>query len=67
MPLCRQALEIRRATLGEAHPDSFGSLLSLALLHRRWGPPRPPCLYSSRAAEITRAALGEDHPTYAQA
>jgi tetratricopeptide (TPR) repeat protein len=31
-PLCREALAIRKQTLGDAHPDYAGSLNNLALL-----------------------------------
>ena len=42
VPLYRQALEIRRAALGEGHLDYAGSLNNLASLYRRWATTRRP-------------------------
>ena len=37
VPLFRQALEVRRKALGEAHPDYADSLNNLAGLYREMG------------------------------
>ena len=37
LPLYRQALEIRRAALGEGHPDYAVSLINLAVVYRAMG------------------------------
>jgi hypothetical protein len=63
--LCKQALEIRRAALGERHPGYAASLDNLAGLFRetgRYAEAEPLC---KQALEIRRAALGERHPDYA--
>jgi tetratricopeptide (TPR) repeat protein/CHAT domain-containing protein len=64
-PLYRQALEIRKAVLGENHPDYATSLNNLAYfyyLQGNYAKAEPLC---RQALEITKAVLGEKHPNYA--
>ena len=65
LPLCRQALEIRRTALGENHPDYAGSLNNLALLYHSMGDYAAALPLLRQALEIRRIALGENHPDYA--
>ncbi len=65
LPLCRQAVEIRRATLGENHPDYVTTLSSLAMLYRAMGDLAAALPLYRQAVEICRATLGEGHPNYA--
>ncbi|KPQ32078.1 MAG: TPR repeat [Phormidesmis priestleyi Ana] len=61
-PLYVKALEIRKAELGERHPDTARSLDNLAGLYRshgRYGEAEP--LYI-KALEIRKTELGERHP-----
>jgi CHAT domain-containing protein/Tfp pilus assembly protein PilF len=65
-PLCRQALEIRKAALGEAHPDYAASLNNLAGIYWAQGNyARAEPLYR-QASDILKKLLGENHPDYAQ-
>jgi tetratricopeptide (TPR) repeat protein len=64
-PLYREALEIRRETFGDRHPDVAQSLNNLAELLRatgRYDQAEP--LYRE-ALDITREALGPRHPDVA--
>ena len=64
-PLYRQALEIRKQTLGEKHPAYAESLNTLAVLYMaRATTPRPAAL--AKALEIRKQALGENSPWYAE-
>ncbi len=65
LPLYRQALEIRRTTLGENHPDYANSLNNLAVLYREMGDYAAALPLYRQALEIRRTTLGEDHPDYA--
>ena len=61
-PLYVQALEIRKAELGDRHPDTAQGLNNLALLYDsqgRYGEAEP--LYV-QALEIRKAELGDRHP-----
>lgn len=65
-PLSRDALNIRRTTLGEENPGYAQSLNNLAFLLRakgRYDEAEP--LYRE-ALDIRRTTLGEAHPDYAQ-
>jgi CHAT domain-containing protein/tetratricopeptide (TPR) repeat protein len=64
-PLYRQALEVRRAALGEAHPDYAASLNNLAALYHAKGDYAAAEPLYRQALEVRRAALGEAHPDYA--
>jgi tetratricopeptide (TPR) repeat protein len=60
--LCLQALAIRKARLGEQHPDTATSLNNLAGLYQaqgRYDEAEP--LYQ-QALAIMRERLGEQHP-----
>ena len=60
--MCLQALEIRKARLGEQHPDTAASLNNLAVLYEaqgRYDEAEP--LYQ-QALAIMRERLGEQHP-----
>jgi tetratricopeptide (TPR) repeat protein len=65
--MLRQALEIRKQSVGENHPDYAQSLNNLGELYLEMG------LYSKaeenlrQALEILKRALGESHPSYAEA
>ncbi len=64
-PMCRRAMEVRRAALGDGHPAYATSLHRLAGLYKSmgdFGSAEPLC---RRAMEIRREALGERHPAYA--
>ena len=64
-PLYVQAMEIRKAALGEQHPNYAGSLNNLALLYYNMADlSRAEPLYV-QSMEIFKAALGEQHPEYA--
>jgi tetratricopeptide (TPR) repeat protein len=65
-PLFLQAMEIRRAALGEHHPDYAESLNDLAELYREMGRFADAEPLYERAAEIRRTALGEYQPGYAE-
>jgi hypothetical protein len=65
-PLYRQALEVRRTALGEAHPDFAQSLNNLAELYRATGNYAAAEPLYRQALEVWRAALGEAHPDFAQ-
>ena len=63
--LFRQALEIDRATIGEAHPAYANHLNNLAGVVQAQGRyPEAEGLYR-QALEIDRATIGEGHPSYA--
>jgi CHAT domain-containing protein len=64
-PLYRQALEIRRKSLGEAHPDYASSLESLATLYYSLGDYARAEPLFRQALEIRQKSLGEAHPDYA--
>jgi CHAT domain-containing protein/tetratricopeptide (TPR) repeat protein len=64
-PFYRQALEVRRAALGETHPDYATSLNNMAELYRLKGDYVLAERLLRQALEVERAALGEAHPDYA--
>jgi CHAT domain-containing protein len=64
LPLLRQALEVRRAALGEAHPHFATSLNNLASLYHAMGDHAAALPLYRQALEVTRAALGEAHPDF---
>ena len=60
--LCVRALEIKKAELGDRHPDTAASLNNLAALYGsqgRYGEAEP---FYLEALEITKAELGDRHP-----
>jgi len=63
--LIRQALDIGRATIGEAHPDYATNLDNLARAVRDQGRPAEAEALFRQALDIDRATIGEAHPTYA--
>src|SRR5262249_48053522 len=65
LPLFRQALDVRRTALGEAHPDFAQSLNNLATLYQDMGEHAAALPLFRQALEIRRAALGEGHPSFA--
>jgi CHAT domain-containing protein len=61
-PIYKQALAIRKAQLGDNHPDTATSLNNLAALYRfqgRYSEAEP--IYK-QALAITKAQLGDNHP-----
>ena len=60
--LCRQALEIRRTTLGTEHPDYAASLNNLARVLEATGQYAEAKPLYQQAVEIVRTALGDEHP-----
>jgi tetratricopeptide (TPR) repeat protein len=58
-PLYRRSMEIRRATLGEGHPDYAMSLSNLGLLYHAMGKYAAAVPFLRQAVEISRATLGE--------
>jgi tetratricopeptide (TPR) repeat protein len=62
----QDALAIRRAALGERHPDVAQSYNNLATAYLDLGEPAKAVEYCEKALAIRRAALGERHPHVAQ-
>ena len=63
--LYRQALEIDRATIGEAHPDYASGLNNLAMVVDDQGRFADAEELYRQALKIDRATIGEAHPDYA--
>jgi CHAT domain-containing protein/tetratricopeptide (TPR) repeat protein len=64
-PLLQRALDLRRAALGERHPDIAQSLISLAAVRYKKGDYQASEPLTREALEILRSALGEAHPQLA--
>ena len=64
-PLYQQALAIRRAALGEQHPDYAESLQYLGALCESLGRLAEAKRQTQEALAIRRQTVGEDHPDYA--
>ena len=61
-PLCREALDARRATLGDKHPKTLVSVSSLASLFQSQGKlVQAEALYRE-ALLLRREILGDKHP-----
>src|SRR5262249_60652532 len=60
-----KALAIRRAALGERHPDVATSYHNLAIAYGDLGEPAKAVEYHEKALAILRTALGERHPDVA--
>ena len=60
----RQALEVRRALLGEKHTDCAASLTVLACLYHDEGDYQAALPLYKQALGTYQAALGEKHPSY---
>ncbi len=60
--LHERALDIRRKTLGEEHPDVANSLNNLALVYLATGDYDRAREFHERALDIRRKTLGEQHP-----
>jgi tetratricopeptide (TPR) repeat protein len=60
-----QALAIRRATLGEQHPDTIANLSLIALIDDSRGKYLEAEATQQQVLAIRRATLGEQHPTTA--
>jgi CHAT domain-containing protein/Tfp pilus assembly protein PilF len=65
LPLAQKALEIRKAVLGEHHPDYADSLNRLALLYENQGDYAKAASLCREALQIRKQVLGERHPAYA--
>lgn len=65
-PYYKQALEIRRIALGEAHPDFIMSLNNLGELYWKMGDYKAAEPIYKQALEIKKKTLGEEHPSYAE-
>ena len=63
--LYRQALDIYRATIGEAHPDYAACLSNFAIVVKEQGRYTEAEGLYRKSLEIDRATIGESHPTYA--
>ena len=63
--LLRQALEIRRTTLGEEHPRYATSLNNLARILQETDQSAEAEPLYRQALEIRRTTLGAEHPDYA--
>jgi tetratricopeptide (TPR) repeat protein len=61
-PLFREALEIKPAAAGEAHPDTANSLGNLAVLLAERGEVAHALPLEEQALAILEAALGAEHP-----
>jgi CHAT domain-containing protein/tetratricopeptide (TPR) repeat protein len=66
LPLYHRALEVFRATHGEAHPDFAKGLNNLAGVYRAMGDHEAALPLYRQALEIRRATLGENHPDFAK-
>jgi tetratricopeptide (TPR) repeat protein len=64
--LLRQALDLRRATLGEAHPHFAVSLVNLANLYEEMGNYTAAEPLARQAQEVWHRAFGPNHPDFAQ-
>jgi CHAT domain-containing protein/Tfp pilus assembly protein PilF len=62
----RRALALRKAVLGERHPDYANSLNNLALLLKSQGDYATARPFYEQALAIMKEALGERHPDYAR-
>jgi len=60
--LYERALEIRRRTLGEEHPETVATISKLGSLLRNRGNYDEARSFYERALEIRRRTLGEEHP-----
>ena len=58
-------MEIRKATLGENHPDYTSALNNLATYFSYLGDYAKAVEYGTKALEIRKRTLGENHPSYA--
>jgi tetratricopeptide (TPR) repeat protein len=65
LPLCRHALKLLLASVGEAHPDYATGLNSLAAIYQAMGDSAPALPLYRQALKIGRTALGKNHPRYA--
>ncbi|MEA2599392.1 MAG: hypothetical protein QOF89_384 [Acidobacteriota bacterium] len=61
LELNERALAIRRKTLGEEHPDTARSLLSVGELYKEGGDLDAALNYQTQALSIQRKVLGEEH------
>ncbi|MCB0145117.1 MAG: tetratricopeptide repeat protein, partial [Caldilineaceae bacterium] len=61
-PYLEQALDIRRAALGEQHPVTATSLNNIGILLRDMGEFAEARPYLEQVLDIRRATLGEQHP-----
>ena len=59
------ALELRKKSLGEEHPDVAGSLNNLALLYKSQGEYEKAEPLYVEALEMYKKLLGEEHPSVA--
>ena len=64
LPYLKQVLEIRKKTLGEAHPDYVISLKNLGKLYWNMGDYTAAEPYYKQVLEIRKKTLGENHPDY---
>jgi tetratricopeptide (TPR) repeat protein len=62
-PLYREALEARRATLGDRHPSTLVSIGNMASLLQAQGKLDEAAPLSREALEASRATLGDRHPS----
>ncbi|MEL6555441.1 MAG: tetratricopeptide repeat protein, partial [Cyanobacteria bacterium J06621_11] len=62
-PLLLDALNIRKAELGERHPDTATSLFNLAELYHQTQRSQQALNYIQQALNIYIPLLGPDHPT----
>jgi len=63
--LSKQALAIRKESLGEKHPAYAANLCNLALLYQRMGDYAKAEPLYQQALQIRKTASGEKHPDYA--
>ena len=62
-PLCRKALDIRKAVLGENHPDTATSYNNLGMLYHYLSYYEKAEPLFQKAIAIGEMALGKDHPS----
>jgi CHAT domain-containing protein len=67
LPLCEQALTIRKELLGEGHPDYANSVQNLAFIYSGLGKPKAALPLFEQVIAIRKKSLGVGHPHYGSA
>ena len=62
LQLTERVVEVRKRTLGEEHPDTLGSLHSLAIRYSKAGERQKVLQLTERVVEARKRTLGEEHP-----
>ena len=59
----QQALELRKAALGDDHPSTLANMNNLAIVYEQQGKYAEAERLQQQTLELTKAALGDDHPS----